>query len=79
KPGWQVGSPKCPDNRDCGAEGDDYAIVGNLAAGASKTLSFTLPSGSAGAKTLRTFIDSWCGAAELNESNNQSAQVYTVK
>jgi len=63
----------------CGAEGDDYAIIGSLAAGASKTVTFKLPAGSAGVKTLHTFIDSWCGVAESNESNNQSNQAYTVK
>jgi len=63
----------------CGAEGDGWAAVGSLAAGASKPVAVRLLAGTAGAKTLRAFVDSWCGTSESNEDNNQSTTGYTVK
>lgn len=68
-----------PTAQGCGAEGNSYGIVGLLAAGASKTLTITLPAGSAGTKTLRAFVDSWCDTVEANEGNNQLTKSYTVK
>jgi len=63
----------------CGAEGDAWAAVGSLAAGASKPVAVKLLAGTAGAKTLRAFVDSWCGTPESNEDNNQPTTGYTVK
>lgn len=63
----------------CGAEGNAWADVGLLAAGASKTLTLFLPSGVAGAKTARAFVDSWCEFAESNETNNQLTKKYSVQ
>ncbi|CAK0770580.1 hypothetical protein CCP3SC15_410001 [Gammaproteobacteria bacterium] len=63
----------------CGASGDQSATVGTLAAGASTTLTVSnLPAGSAGAKTLRAFVDGTCVTTEANEDNNQLTQSYTV-
>ena len=68
-----------PVAQTCPADGNGFALVGTLAAGASKTLVITgLPSGADGAKTLRAFVDSACLTAESNESNNQFTQAYTV-
>ena len=67
-----------PTTQACGATGDQYAPVGTIAAGASKTLMFSLPAGSVGPKTFRAFIDSWCETRELSESNNQATLPYTV-
>ena len=50
-----------------------------LAAGASKTLTFTgLRSGAAGTKTFRAFVDSYCQTPETNETNNQAVKSYSV-
>jgi len=68
-----------PTLQPCGADGDAWAAVGSVAAGASKTFTLTLQAGTAGAKTLRAFVDSWCATTESNEGNNQSNQAYTVK
>lgn len=64
----------------CGNEGDAWADVGNLAAGTSKTVTVSdIPSGTAGTKTFRAFIDSWCEAAESNENNNQFTKSYSAQ
>lgn len=63
----------------CGASGSAWADIGSLAVGTTKTLSFTLPAGTAGAKTARAFVDSWCETLELNETNNQMIKAYTVQ
>lgn len=64
----------------CGTDGNKWAEVGSVAAGATKTLNFTaLAAGRAGAKTLRAFLDSWCSATESNEVNNQMTKSYTVQ
>ncbi len=63
----------------CPADGNAYASVGVLAAGASKVL--TLPglrSGTAGTKTFRAFVDSYCQTLEANEGNNQATKSYSV-
>lgn len=63
----------------CSAAGDKRQAVGVLAAGASKTLTFTsLSAGGAGMKMLRAFVDSGCGTAENNEGNNQRVALYAV-
>lgn len=65
----------------CGAEGDAWFDIGNVAAGASKTVTVNgIPAGvTAGTKTLRAFVDSWCETAESNEGNNQLTKSYTVQ
>ena len=65
--------------QSCGAVGTNFTTIGTLAAGASKTITLKLPVGSAGTKTLRAFIDSWCATRESNEGNNQLTKTYTVK
>lgn len=63
----------------CGATGTQQLSVGTLAAGASRTLTFTgLPAGTAGTRTFRAFVDSACVTAESNEANNQLTRTYTV-
>jgi len=61
-----------------GADSDQWVDVGVLAPSAAKSFSVTLPAGAAGLKVLRVFVDSWCELAELNETNNQLTQGYTV-
>lgn len=68
-----------PTKQICGAEGDDYAVVGNLAPGESKTVTVTLPAGNAGTKTFRAFVDSWCETSESKENNNQFTKPYRVQ
>jgi uncharacterized repeat protein (TIGR02543 family) len=66
-------------SQTCGADGNAWAKVGILAAGASKTFAVTLlRAGAAGPKTLRAFVDSWCQTTETNETNNQFTKTYTV-
>lgn len=67
-----------PTAQTCYAQGE-WAEIGSLKAGESKTLTLNLRSKGPGTKTLRTFIDSWCETAEANEANNQSVKAYTVK
>ena len=63
----------------CPADGNAYASVGVLAAGASKVLTFTgLRSGAVGTKTFRALVDSYCQTLEANEGNNQAAKSYSV-
>jgi hypothetical protein len=63
----------------CGATGTQQLSVGTLAAGASRTLTFTgLPAGIAGTSTFRAFVDSACVTLESNEANNQLTRTYTV-
>lgn len=62
----------------CGSEGDAWVNIGALNAGASKAVTLSLPAGSSGGKTLRAFVDSWCGILEPIENNNQKTQRYTV-
>ncbi|BBL77018.1 kelch repeat-containing protein [Methylomagnum ishizawai] len=68
-----------PAAQTCGAQGDAWADIGKLAAGASRTVKLNLIPGAPGAKTFRAFVDSWCGTAEANENNNQTAQGYTAQ
>ncbi|BBL73025.1 CARDB domain-containing protein [Methylomagnum ishizawai] len=68
-----------PKAQACGAEGDAWAGIGSLAAGASKTVKLSLIAGTAGAKTFRAFANSWCETGEANETNNQTTQTYTVQ
>lgn len=63
----------------CGAAGDKFVNVGDMAAGWSTTMEFYVQaSDTAGYKTLRAYIDSSCGESEQSESNNQSALPYSV-
>jgi subtilase family serine protease len=63
----------------CGAVGDQVAIIGTLAAGASKTVTVTgLTAPATATGTLRSFVDSSCATAESNETNNQLATSYTI-
>jgi N-acetylneuraminic acid mutarotase len=68
-----------PAAQPCEAEGDAWAAVGPLDAGATKTLRLNLVAGTAGAKTFRAFVNSWCGAGESDEGNNQIIKGHTVK
>lgn len=63
----------------CNAVGNKTVAVTALDAGATAVLEVTdLASGTAGAKTLRAFVDSTCVTVEGSESNNQVVQSYTV-
>jgi hypothetical protein len=71
--------PHLPTVPTCGAVGTKRLAVGTLAAGATKTLTFTaLSAGTAGAKRFRAFVDSGCTTAETNKSNNQTTAIYAV-
>jgi hypothetical protein len=83
--GTQAGSPGLlrvwnnqPATQDCDAPGDAEISLANLAAGAKQTVSIRLPAGTAGYKTLRTFIDSQCQLTEPDETNNQVVKGYRV-
>jgi hypothetical protein len=71
-------------NRDavapCGAAGNAWAEVGTLAAGATKTFTFTdLAVGTVGgSKTFRAVVDSWCATPEALDGNNQLTKTYLV-
>ena len=68
-----------PIDQTCPAVGNAKVALGILAAGESKTVTIaSIPSGIAGAKTLRVFVDSQCQTAESNVSNNQSILAYNV-
>ena len=61
----------------CGMDGNQYKLVGTLAAGASKTITFTgLSTRKATSRTFRAYVDSYCQTAEANEGNNQSVKSY---
>jgi hypothetical protein len=64
----------------CGAVGDGSATGATpLAAGASATFTLNgLPAGTAGSRTMRLFVDSGCETPELDESDNQPTQGYSV-
>jgi hypothetical protein len=64
--------------QDCAAPGDADISLTNLPAGATQTVRITLPAGTAGYRTLRTFVDSQCLTAEPNETNNQTSKSYQV-
>ncbi|MBP6734483.1 MAG: hypothetical protein KAY71_01200, partial [Chromatiaceae bacterium] len=77
--GWLDVWTNQPTSQACLADGDAYAGVGTLAAGASKTLTFPgLPAGAAGAKTLRAFVESGCKTTEADDGNNQAVKAYSV-
>jgi hypothetical protein len=64
----------------CDAAGNQRLAVGEVAPGASKTLTFAnLRAGTAGAKTFRAFVDSACETAEGVDTNNQGIRPYTVR
>jgi N-acetylneuraminic acid mutarotase len=63
----------------CGATSDGWIEIGHLNPGQSVTRKLWLPSGIAGTKTLRGFIDSWCETTESIETNNQLVKNYTVQ
>lgn len=68
-----------PTVQSCNATPNKTVDIGTLAPGARKTLSVTgLIAGTAGAKTLRVFVDGNCTSAELNETNNQTTLAYRV-
>ena len=63
----------------CAATGDAAAVIGPLAPGAKRTLTFSgLTAGGMGAKSLRAFADSECTAAEADDGNNQRVKAYSV-
>ncbi len=66
------------DTQDCNAPGDAETRLGYLPAGATQTVRITLRAGTAGYKTLRTFIDSQCQTVEPNETNNQAGKGFRV-
>ncbi len=83
--GTQAGNPGLlhvwanqPATQDCNTPGDADISLATLAAGAKQTVRVILPAGTAGYKTLRTFIDGLCQTAEVNETNNQAGQGYRV-
>jgi subtilase family serine protease len=68
-----------PVSQTCPADGNAYAVVGTLAAGASKAVTVVgLRAGAAGARTLRTLVDSYCQTAESNDGNNEAVITYSV-
>ncbi|CAK0762148.1 conserved exported hypothetical protein [Gammaproteobacteria bacterium] len=69
-----------PTDQNCGANGNNSAILGALLNGSERTVNFTgLSAGSVGSKTLRVFVDSNCLINESTETNNQRTLIYTVR
>jgi hypothetical protein len=63
----------------CGSAGNSWTSVGILAAGATRSVTFTgLRAASTGAKTLRAFVDSECVIPETSDADNQGTLNYTV-
>jgi len=65
----------------CGQSADQSASIGNLAAGASTTLTFTglKAATTSGAKTFRAYADGNCATLESNDANNQRTASYRVR
>ena len=75
--GWLDVYTNQPTAPGCGTDGNKYQLVGTLAAGASKTFTFTgLSTRKATGRTFRAYVDSYCQTAEANEANNQSVKAY---
>ena len=75
--GWLDVYTNQPTTPVCGMDGNKYQSVGTLAAGASKTITFTgLSTRKASARTFRAYVDSYCQTGEANESNNQLTKSY---
>jgi hypothetical protein len=69
-----------PNTQTCGATGDEWAKIDQLAAGAKTTIPIKIKApNSSGKKRLRIFLDSRCAVKELEDRNNQSGKWYTVK
>jgi hypothetical protein len=67
------------DTQGCAATGDQSATMASIAIGARRTVTVNgLPTGTAGSKTLRVFIDSQCATAEITETNNQFTWAYNA-
>jgi len=63
----------------CYSNGNGFVAIPSLAAGASTSFTVTgLAAGTAGSKTLRAYVDSFCSSSEPNEINNQLTKVYSV-
>jgi hypothetical protein len=62
----------------CAAPGGQDISLTSLPAGAKQIVRISLPAGTAGHKTLRTFIDSQCQITEPDEANNQISKGYQV-
>jgi M6 family metalloprotease-like protein len=66
--------------QSCGVNGDTWTVLGALAAGETKSYTFTgLQAGAAATQTFRAFIDSTCYTSESNEGNNQYTLDYVVQ
>ncbi len=63
----------------CKALGNARTQVGNLAAGASRTLTVRLRTPSVGTYTARAVIDSSCVTTETDEKDNQLTKSYKIK
>ncbi len=75
--GWLDVYTNQPTTPGCGTDGNKYQLVGTLAAGASKTFTFTgLSTRKATGRTFRAYVDSYCQTAEASEANNQSVKAY---
>ena len=75
--GWLDVYTNQPTTAGCGMDGNKYQPVGTLAAGASKTITFTgLSTRKASGRTFRAYVDSYCQTGEANESNNQLTKSY---
>ena len=66
-------------NQGCQADGNQNQPLGTIAAGAVANFTFNgLSARSAGSKTFRALVDSYCQTAETNERNNQLTLTYSV-
>ena len=75
--GWLDVYTNQPTTPGCGTDGNKYQSLGTLAAGASKTITFSgLSTRKASGRTFMAFVDSYCQTGEANEGNNQLTKSY---
>ncbi|WP_369681209.1 CARDB domain-containing protein [Chromatium okenii] len=67
-----------PTGQSCGAIGDAFADIDQLARNDSTTITVKLIAPIKGMQRLRVFADSQCKMTELSERNNQLVKHYTV-
>jgi hypothetical protein len=67
-----------PSGQSCGAIGDAFADIDQLARNDSTTITVKLIAPIKGMQRLRVFADSQCKMTELSERNNQLVKHYTV-
>ncbi len=77
--GWVDVWTHQPNSQGCESEGALNKPLGTIAAGATQTYTFEgLVARSAGNKTFRAFVDTYCQVGEADKTNNQYTLAYTA-